>query len=64
GSPANSTHSAPSPNNMSEHHRQELLLSLLTSGRMFRCPFCDIYFTEYAMFRLHQKYHQCDMSRP
>lgn len=60
-SPANS---APSPSNISEHHLQEVLLSLLTSGKMFRCSFCDIYFTEYAMFRLHQKYHQCDPSRP
>ncbi|KAK3788102.1 hypothetical protein RRG08_063607 [Elysia crispata] len=42
----------------------ELLLSLITSGRMFRCSFCEIYFTEYAMFRLHQKYHQCDLDRP
>ncbi|GFS06135.1 zinc finger protein 14-like [Elysia marginata] len=43
---------------------QELLLSLITAGRMFRCSFCDIYFTEYAMFRLHMKYHQCDHDRP
>ena len=42
----------------------ELLLSLLTAGRMFRCSFCEIYFAEYAMFRLHQKYHQCDLDRP
>ncbi|RUS87160.1 hypothetical protein EGW08_005092, partial [Elysia chlorotica] len=42
----------------------ELLLSLITSGRMFRCSFCEIYFAEYAMFRLHQKYHQCDHDRP
>ncbi|XP_059140748.1 zinc finger protein 236-like [Physella acuta] len=63
-SPANSTHSAPSPNNISEHHLQELLVSLLAAGRMFRCGYCEIYFTEYAMFRLHQKYHQCDMTRP
>ncbi|CAG5120548.1 unnamed protein product [Candidula unifasciata] len=60
-SPANS---APSPTNISENHLQELLLSLLASGKMFRCSFCEIYFTEYAMFRLHQKYHQSDVSRP
>lgn len=60
-SPANS---APSPSNLSENHLQELLLSLLASGKMFRCSFCEIYFTEYAMFRLHQKYHQSDVSRP
>uniref|UniRef100_A0A2C9K476 C2H2-type domain-containing protein n=1 Tax=Biomphalaria glabrata TaxID=6526 RepID=A0A2C9K476_BIOGL len=63
-SPANSTHSAPSPSNINDHHLQELLLSLLTSGRMFRCSYCEIYFTEYAMFRLHQKYHQSDTERP
>ncbi|KAH9513695.1 hypothetical protein Btru_041832 [Bulinus truncatus] len=63
-SPANSTHSAPSPSNINDHHLQDLLLSLLTSGRMFRCSFCEIYFTEYAMFRLHQKYHQSDIDRP
>lgn len=56
--------SSPSPTNIKESQIQSLLLSLITSGNLFRCSYCEIYFSEYAMFRLHQKYHQCEIGRP
>ncbi|XP_005109568.1 zinc finger protein 236-like [Aplysia californica] len=69
GSPVNSATSVTSPNAGILEPREgqtvpDLLHPLLKSGRMFRCSFCDIYFTEYAMFRVHQKHHQIDSARP
>ncbi|KAK7091910.1 hypothetical protein V1264_009527 [Littorina saxatilis] len=40
--------------------QHESLASLMSSGRLFRCPHCDCYFTDYTMFLLHQKIHLPD----
>ncbi|CAI9722105.1 zinc finger protein 236-like [Octopus vulgaris] len=42
----------------------ETVSSLLTTGRMFVCEYCECYFKEYAMYRIHQKLHVKDESRP
>ncbi|GAB1600701.1 zinc finger protein 236-like [Argonauta hians] len=42
----------------------ETVFSLLTTGRMFVCEYCECYFKEYAMYRIHQKLHVKDESRP
>lgn len=47
-----------------EEHFSEGLSSLLVSGRLFRCEFCECYFSEYAMFRIHAKLHSRDVLRP
>lgn len=54
-----------SPNRSSpklESLQHETLAALMSSGQLFRCPYCDCYFTEYAVFKIHQKYH--DQERP
>nr|KAG5694960.1 hypothetical protein BaRGS_024143 [Batillaria attramentaria] len=43
-----------------ESIQHETLATLMASGQLFRCPYCDCYFTDYAVFRIHQKYHEPD----
>ena len=42
----------------------ETISSLISSGRMFKCFPCECYFSEYAMYRIHNKLHGRDSTRP
>lgn len=40
--------------------QHETIAMLMTAGKLFRCPYCDCYFTDYTMYHVHQKLHQPD----
>ncbi|XP_064597432.1 zinc finger protein 236-like [Liolophura sinensis] len=45
-------------------HRERTLLALVQTGQLFACEFCECYFTEYAMLRIHKKMHAMGMRHP
>ncbi|XP_071115488.1 uncharacterized protein [Haliotis cracherodii] len=58
------TATSPSLSSGGENFNQESVSTLMSSGRLFRCSHCDCYFSEYAMYRIHQKLHARDANRP
>ena len=40
--------------------QHESIASLMSAGRLFRCPHCDCYFTDFSMYHIHQKVHLPD----
>ncbi|XP_041361174.1 uncharacterized protein LOC121377304 [Gigantopelta aegis] len=47
-----------------EVNMQESMSTLLLSGRLFRCSHCECFFSEYAMYRIHQKLHAHNADHP